>query len=349
METVQLQCGNCRQVMAIGVEHLGSQVQCPHCQSVVQTPPRAPDPAPAPPAAPPLPNMELQQRESIFTGAEASDAVMGGDPAPKVELPPSPQEAFADASGPSASPEFAQFKTRPVYSSGVFQLIALIFLIPYAIVMTAFVIYLVLTQGARHDPYEFLRDPAPNPKSGAPRTVKQPVHTLPLAAHLKTTLGKPIQIGDLLVTFERVRLSEDGELRLSLRAKNVSTNTVFEPMNEAYVNAKGGELYTHLESKSKNLNRVYGAYLEYYKNLDGAGEPVDRAVLQPSAQTLILLKTEPHHKKQVAEIARATDSYTWRVQVRRGFVKVDGKNVSATAVIGVEFSSAEIEREGKKT
>ncbi len=338
METVQLQCGNCQQLMAIGVEHLGGQVQCPHCQSVVQTPPRSPD---LTPPAPALPNMELQQRESIFASAEASDMVMGSAPSPKVEMP------AADAPTPEASAAFTQFKSRPVHSSGIVSLIALIFLIPYAIVITAFVIYLLLTQGARHDPYEYLRDPVPNPKGGGPRIVKQPVHTHPLASHLKTSLGKPIQIGDLLVTFERVRLTDEGDLRLHVRAKNVSTNAAFEPMNEAYVNAKGGELYTHLESKSQNIKRIYGAYLDYHKNLQGQDDPVGSAVLSPNAETLIVLKTEPHHKKQVAEIAKATDSYTWRIQVRRGFVKVDGKNVSATAVIGVEFSSTDIEREKK--
>ena len=46
METVQLKCGHCKKVMAIGVEHLGGQVRCPHCKGVVQTPPRSQDEAP---------------------------------------------------------------------------------------------------------------------------------------------------------------------------------------------------------------------------------------------------------------------------------------------------------------
>jgi hypothetical protein len=36
----------------------------------------------------------------------------------------------------------------------------------------------------------------------------------------------------------------------------------------------------------------------------------------------------------------------WRVQVRRGLVNVRGSQVSATAVIGVEFSAKDIEKEG---
>ncbi|MSQ93987.1 MAG: hypothetical protein EXR98_05455 [Gemmataceae bacterium] len=341
MEIVQLQCGNCQQLMAIGVEHLGGQVQCPHCQAVVQTQAAAPAPAP---------NMQLELRERTFSGAAASDVVLGNAPAPQVEMPPGPIPPDVSVDTPAANPEFTKFKSRPVYSSGVFSLIALIFLVPYAIVMTAFVVYLVFfVSKSAYDPLDVLRDPVNNPKGGAPRKVMQVDHKHPLAAHLKTTFGKPIQIGDLLVTFERASLTDEGDLRLFLRAKNVSTNTAFEPMNEAFVHAKGGELYTYLESKSNTTGRLFGAYLDYHKNLQGTDDAVGSAVLSPKDEILIVLKTEPHYKKQIAQIAKATDSYTWRIQVRRGFVKVDGKNVSATAVIGVEFSSAEIGREGKKT
>jgi hypothetical protein len=45
----------------------------------------------------------------------------------------------------------------------------------------------------------------------------------------------------------------------------------------------------------------------------------------------------------LAEIAKGNDSYTWRVQVRRGLVRYRDKDVSATAVIGVDFKASEIE------
>src|SRR6516165_6383344 len=88
METVQLQCGHCKQLMAIAAEHMGGQVRCPHCKGVLQTPPPTLASDAAPPAAAPMPNRELQQRESIFAGAEASEVVVGEQAAPKVELPP---------------------------------------------------------------------------------------------------------------------------------------------------------------------------------------------------------------------------------------------------------------------
>ena len=39
------------------------------------------------------------------------------------------------------------------------------------------------------------------------------------------------------------------------------------------------------------------------------------------------------------------ESGSWRVQVRRGFVDVRGDQVSATAVVGVEFNARDIDKE----
>src|SRR5947208_2817375 len=111
METVQLQCGHCKKVMAISVEYLGGQVQCPHCKGVVQTPARMPTAAAAPPPAP-APDLELQPHESIFAGAEASDAVLGETPAPQVEMPIRDEPPPSVETEPDA--DLTQFKRRPV-------------------------------------------------------------------------------------------------------------------------------------------------------------------------------------------------------------------------------------------
>jgi phage FluMu protein Com len=359
METVQLQCGHCKKVMAISVEHLGAQVKCPHCQGLVQTPP------PAPLVESPIPNMDLNQRESIFAGMEASDAVLGESAAAKVELPspPVPMDAPSAQTDPSASAEpdadLTTFKRRPVYDKSVFALIALIFLIPYAIVTTLFILYLLFVQGGRGHPLDYLRDPAPGKDKGGPRTVYQPAYNHPLAAHQKTTLGNSIQVGkdgDLLITPERVVLTDEGDLKLYLRARNVSSNTAFEPANDSWLrydpDKKGEPPYTFLESKSRAVGNIYGAYLGYLKNSrDKDDAQFHPAALKPGEETTIVLRTaEVYQKTQVAAIANAKspDTYTWHVQLRRGFVKWRGKDVPATAVIGVEFTSAQIERAGKK-
>jgi hypothetical protein len=100
MQTVNFQCGNCHNLMAVGSEFLGRQVRCPHCQQVVLAP------APTPPAPPPLApgllpplsdspfevasgNAPANEHESIFAEAP-SDDLFGGEAKPVVEMPPEP-------------------------------------------------------------------------------------------------------------------------------------------------------------------------------------------------------------------------------------------------------------------
>jgi phage FluMu protein Com len=349
METIQLQCGNCKQLMAIGVEHLGSQVKCPHCGSVVQTP------------APDAPKAELDYRESIFGTPDTSDAILGDAPEPKVELPfspapPEPVGAPTDATAASAQEaEFAQFKSRPVYTSSVLQMYALIFLVPYAIVMTGFVAYLLFNPKAQYDPLEMLRDPVPDTKKGAAKQVsfRQPKPNHPLADKLKTTLKNPIRVGDISVTFERVRLTEGGDLQLFMRARNVSTDTRFEPIHDMFLNEQKSPtpLYTFLEAHSKNAAPIRGGYLAYHKNADGEDDQRGSAILSPREEVFIALRTTEAYHKQVQTIlaAKAAERFTWRVQVRRGLVSAHGKKVSATAIVGLEFTRGDIEPAEKKT
>jgi hypothetical protein len=363
METVQLQCGHCKKPIAIRVEHLGAQVRCPHCQQVVQTPPRAASPPPPPPApapTPEAPNGDLHQPESIFAGAESSDSLLGDAPAPKVELPASEPDASpstADtAPEPSAEADFSQFKKKPAFDKSVIPLLVLIFLVPYSLLMTAFVAYLLISgPGRATHPFEYLPDPKTEKDKGAPRKAKaQPIPGLPLAEHQHTTTGKAIKAGDLLVTPQRIVLTEQGDLKLILRAKNVSTNTRFEPVNGYFLRpTKGGfEPYAFLESKSGSVEKINAVDLGYYKNPNPkASDPASGdALLAPGEEITIALTTDMKFRpKHVPNIVNAKDeSYTWRVQVRRGFVKVDGKDVSATTVIGVDFTNADIEQELKQ-
>src|ERR1022692_525632 len=167
METVQLQCGNCHKVMAISTEHLGGQVRCPHCQAVVQTPPRQqPPPPPAPmPAEVFTPRVDSAEVESIFAPEEPSDDLFGASPQrTHVEMPPEnpppeparypaetplnnvPSETEAAvglfAGAPPSSPdaestaddaaELSTFRRpRPIVDRSYVSLMAFMFLIPY--------------------------------------------------------------------------------------------------------------------------------------------------------------------------------------------------------------------------
>jgi hypothetical protein len=356
METVQLQCGNCKQVMGISVEHLGGQVQCPHCRSVVQTPPRT---------APAAENRELQQRESIFGGAEPSDDLFGaGLKVRQVEMPPQPAPAQPEIMAPpppmfSGQPaageeepaeELRQFQRRPIYDRGVVQMSILIFLVPYSILTSAIIAYLIFyATKSSSDPLQYLPDPAPA-KGGPQRVTMQPRHDVDLSKNLRTKLKKPITIGDLTVTPEKVRLTADGDLELFLRARNEAAKVKFEPISDSWLrydpNKAGNEPYTFLQSESKTLSPIYGAFLRYQKSFDGKEEHAETYAIGPHEQSFMVLQTTRAYRDvHVAKIVKSDDNYLWRVRVRRGFVKKNGKDVSATAVIGVEFSASEIERD----
>ncbi len=83
METVQFECGTCHRVMAVSLEHLGAQVHCPHCQTIVQ----------APPAGTPSSSLKDggdigREGESIFAGPAPTDDIFNSPPSgPKIEMP----------------------------------------------------------------------------------------------------------------------------------------------------------------------------------------------------------------------------------------------------------------------
>lgn len=104
MEQVTIRCGNCNNLMGISSEHLGQQVQCPSCQSVVQAP------------APEMPVEQAQtfefestaeEHESIFGTPEQTDDIFDNEPAPQVEMP---QES-------TATPPIPGFSSDPVMAA----------------------------------------------------------------------------------------------------------------------------------------------------------------------------------------------------------------------------------------
>ena len=104
MQTVQFQCGHCGKLMGVGIDSLGQQVRCPHCQQVVVAPPAAPPPAPPPvPVPAPVPQEPLggietvlhtprppSDPEDIFSPHEEGEDLFGRSEAPRIEIPPDP-------------------------------------------------------------------------------------------------------------------------------------------------------------------------------------------------------------------------------------------------------------------
>ncbi|GEM_PF-4769323 len=371
MEPIQLQCGSCGQMMAINPEHLGAQVQCPHCQAIVQTPAPAPQmaaAAPQPAFAPPPP-LNLGEHESIFGQPEPTDDLFGGAaPQPKIEMPkldmPAPPMPLANSdptvtlpsvgeAPPPAPTPFSEAITdappadldtftpqRRLPASSSLAPILLVFLVPYAIFTTVFIGYLLYTW-PRDNPLKNLPDIAPK---GQPRY--QVKHDYDLDRNMKTALGQPIKVGAVEITPIKVKHTPENDLVLVFRAKNVSRDQTFNPIADEFMKFSRNTMdrgmpYTFLERVHKDkLGKIYGGYLEWYK---GAKQIPGGFDIGPGEEATIHLISElDYRKREVTNFVAAKERLVWRVQVRQGFVNVDGKDVSATTVIGVEFTARDI-------
>jgi hypothetical protein len=98
MQTMNFQCGHCRNLMAVSAEYLGQQVRCPTCGGVVIAPAAPGGPAPEGPRQPEPPRFEAfdtESHEDIFTQpSETDDALFGaGADAPRIDLPRAPEPA----------------------------------------------------------------------------------------------------------------------------------------------------------------------------------------------------------------------------------------------------------------
>lgn len=381
MQTVQLQCGNCSNMMAISVEHLGAQVQCPHCSAVVQTPPRSalgpppgPDPAGAavqpqqyqpqqPPAYQPTPSVQVPERESIFSDPEPSDDLFGSEPSPRVQMP---EPNYAVSQQPIAHQEDYQTTAVADEDEGHADLSAmrgrldqhrkasnfapmiLVFLVPYAICTTGFIAYLLMTW-PKLEALSWIPDP--RGKGGA-RVVELPVHDLPVPAAQKTALNQPVRIGAIEVTPLKVAKNAAGDLILQFKAKNISSNQALVPIDLSFFAdarpPKGGlpKSYTFLERKGVAANeRVYGGDLEFIK---GDKRNANDIELQPGQECVVELSTDAGEKtrNKVKALLANDGQYQWRIQVRRGLTPVYGVDTSLTAVIGIEFTGKDVGNAG---
>jgi hypothetical protein len=211
----------------------------------------------------------------------------------------------------------------------------LIFLVPYSLFSTVAVVLLWLKK--QEPSLELLRDPYPEER------VK---NNLPLPAKLRGKFGEAITLGNLAVIPQKVEWGEPSpqdkdrrptarhKLTLTLQLVNRSEDQEFNPVCQKYneFNPEDPSPYTFLEAGGRHL--LYGGRWEGGRRLGPDQETV-------AALTVTL--TGP----QAAAVRNFTGQFLWRVQLRRGFVKVDGKDVSATGVVGVEFRAGDILPAGK--
>jgi hypothetical protein len=376
VETIELQCGSCGQMMSISAAHLGSQVQCPHCQAVVQTPGPAGQLGTSANPTPQFSVPEAGERESIFGHPEATDDLFDAAP-PRIEMPPperSPEaapsrpapvstyeptvsmepapvqsslrhndsraahaSAFEDAAGDAIAP----IVPRNVPRRSSLAPILLIFLIPYSICTTFFIGYLLWVHNQHEHPLKMLPDPT---KEGAPRV--RIIHDAALPADMKVGLGQTLRIGAIEITPQEVKRIGTGDLVLVFKARNVSDDQTFTPIADQWLRYSGRSMtepkpYTFLERQRTEKQRIYGGSLEWVRGA-GAGKKLVGGELNPGEEAIVRLTTEDKYRQVVPNMVSASERLLWRIQVRRGLVPFEGKMVSATAIVGVDFTSREI-------
>lgn len=285
-------------------------------------------------AAPALGDRTLDEEEFARAGVNQPG------PAPSwLSAPP----AGAAAAEPEETPsEMPVVPRRPEKQSNL-AAVLLIFLVPYAILATIVIIILLKMQGNYFDPLERLPDP--KPKDGGPRLkVSQVAHDTRLPAKLKTKLAQPVQVGDIEITPLKVWATDEDQLVLEFKARNLSKNLIFNPVSDAFLryvekSMDAGKPYTYLDCGHKKL---FGGFGEWLAGPAGQEQQFDGDI-GPGEEEIIRITTEPRYRKDVQQLRKSKDDLTWRVQVRRGLVQVRDKDVSATAVIGVEFNASMIQ------
>jgi hypothetical protein len=259
---------------------------------------------------------------------------------------------------------------RPVLQSqhrGLYSALVLVPLISYAVLATIAVLILYFREPPAQVPFEMMPDVdgelkgAKHQKPGPVTTYERIQPDVELPKRLRVGLGETLRIGDVAITPLSVELrhvlfrmpgfpdeqADTASLVLSLRLQNVSTDVLFSPTDPYFERRwkglpHGSKPYTLLEIGPR---RLYGGPIVWDSRKPRAeSETVEGQqyrVLEPGQTLTTVVCTDPDdHAADL--LAAYHGDLLWRVQVRRGLVKVGEREVSATAVVGVRFRDTDV-------
>jgi hypothetical protein len=333
------------------------------------------DSAAAVPAPPPADAVLDSQATVASSGTKPSSAqdvaTPRGIPAtalPSSSPPPSSEVDLGGMGGARIAPApVVQSAARPGPESLRFALIV-IPLISYAILATIAVLILYF-RPPPPDPLEQLLDIEGDFK-GATRQQQGSVSyerirpDRPLPAKLRLGLNQKLRIGDVEVTPLKVELrrlvfhnpgfqperGSDDSLVLHLHYRNASTDVVFCPTDPFFerrwksTQSAATKPYMFLDLGQQ---RIYGGPCDWKA---GMRREVRESIagqlhlaLRPGEEVTTFVCTDPDDHVSLL-LDRYQGRILWRVQVRRGLVRVGDREVPATAVIGVEFDAGAVTR-----
>ncbi len=273
----------------------------------------------------------------------------------------------ADLAMETFSAAIPRRSSKRALRSGLFIALVFVPLISYSILATI-ALAILLLRPQPWDPFEILPDREGDLKGAkhqkqAAVLYDRVLPERPVPDKLKVELGRTIRVGDVEVTPQSVELRRvefrrpgfapepalDDSLVLHLLFQNISQDVVFSPTDPFFDRswkgiASGKKPYTGL-----NIGRdhLWGGPLPW----TAGPQPEERdtiagqqyKMLQPGEQLTTLVCTDPQD-----HVGRLLASYRghliWRVQVRRGLVQVHEREVSTTAVIGVQFKDTDIRK-----
>jgi hypothetical protein len=323
----------------------------------------------APPGAPASPTPAATENPfagfSTNAATEVADRPDAGAHWSTTAQPAPWHEAGTAAQAGEPHPDFETAPTvrRVRYTSGWLTIALVIPLISYSILATILVAVLYYQKESIPHPLEEMPDKEGD-NVGARRVEMRVKPDMPLPEKLRVALGQSIQVGDLEVTPLRVeytkvrfqdregRREESGHpaLVLHLQMKNVSDGVAFKPTDPEFLRAWDdkrltGMPYTFLEMGPR---RFYGGPIRWNAS-NPPGKRADIIIeghdanreLRPgeTMTTLVCTNWDPRLGNHLKEFSGRA---CWRVQVRRGLVAVKDREVSSTAVIGVEFAKSDI-------
>lgn len=282
---------------------------------------------------------------------------------------------------PSITGEVA--RKRPVGSKSMAMPIIFFSLLSYSVMATAILILVLVrmkTAGPMH-PLEYIPDvDGDNP--GAKRTKIRFNHDKDrtqeiVPAQLRTKIGVAIRVGELEVTplavekatvavlvsgFSKAEPCKEDSLILRLKLKNVSADQSFSPL-DYYFNRKWKEKsrnsypppFTLVQFGTEKPEKSFFGGPANWLPLALAGSKKSQSPRETVEDENLDKTLEPGEEMTAFLCTDGDDSSTqaiytyhgpmlWRLQVRRGLVPVGAKEIPATAVIGVEFSTTDIKQ-----
>ena len=330
--------------------------------AVAQPRPVAPKPVPVPVASQPWPAAAAPLPVPVPVPAPTHAASRSAPSVPTVEELP---EEEPQPKRPSRS----RTRAAEAPSTGIPK--AVFFgVVGYAFLMTVLAVYgLFIKSGEKLDPGHPLStipdnfgefDPVSRKKVSLNNQIKLDG---PLPASQVATLGGKIEIGQLAIEPVKVEIrpltvvsESQAEKQSERRAKalvmhlkitNSSPDLPIFPMDPAFTRKAridDREPATRLVLGNKTF---FGGAIEWplistkVKRKYEQEQEKDAIALKPgeSRDYVVFTDSDPQIVKAASE---SNDTILWRVQVRRGLVEFKGKDVPASAIIGVEFKASDI-------